>query len=49
MFVVLQEYINAYKLYNIECDFIVGARGILNLECREAVYKKKQNNDIIKK
>lgn len=31
------------------CDFIVGARGMYNLESKEMIYKKQQNNDIIKK
>jgi len=34
---------------NIECDFIVGSRGIGSLESIELLYKKQQNNDIIKK
>lgn len=44
-----QDYIHEYKLKNIVCEFIVGARGILSPDCREMVYKKQQNNDIIKK
>ncbi|VVC42507.1 Hypothetical protein CINCED_3A023563 [Cinara cedri] len=36
-------------LKNIECDYVVGARGMYNLDTKEMMYKKHQNNDIIKR
>jgi len=44
-----QDYINEFNQVNIACEFIVGARGIINSDSKEMVYKKQQNNDIIKK
>lgn len=44
-----QDYINEFNLVNIVCEFIVGARGIFSPDSKEMVYKKQQNNDIIKK
>ncbi|XP_050430735.1 endoribonuclease dcr-1 isoform X3 [Adelges cooleyi] len=37
---------NSFK--NIECDFIVGARGLFTMESNESLYKKQQNQDIVK-
>jgi hypothetical protein len=31
------------------CEFIVGAKGIFHIDSREMMYKKLQNNDILKK
>ncbi|VVC34156.1 PAZ domain,Helicase, C-terminal,Ribonuclease III domain,DEAD/DEAH box helicase domain,P-loop containing [Cinara cedri] len=36
-------------LPNIECDFIVGTKIMYNLDSKEMIYKKYQNNDIIKR
>lgn len=44
-----QDYIDEFNLVNIVCEFIVGARGVFSPESKEMVYKKQQNNDIIKK
>jgi len=44
-----QDYIDEFNQVNIVCEFIVGARGIFSPDCKEMVYKKQQNNDIIKK
>uniref|UniRef100_A0A2H8TDA5 Endoribonuclease Dicer n=1 Tax=Melanaphis sacchari TaxID=742174 RepID=A0A2H8TDA5_9HEMI len=45
----IKDFILEYNLKNIVCEFIVGARGIFSPDCKEMVYKKHQNNDIIKK
>ncbi|XP_060881396.1 endoribonuclease Dicer-like isoform X5 [Metopolophium dirhodum] len=45
----IKDYIDEFNQVNIVCEFIVGARGIFSPDCKEMVYKKQQNNDIIKK
>ncbi|XP_026808824.1 endoribonuclease Dicer-like isoform X3 [Rhopalosiphum maidis] len=45
----IKDFIHEYNQKNIICEFIVGARGIFSPDCKEMVYKKQQNNDIIKK
>ncbi|XP_022180231.1 endoribonuclease dcr-1 isoform X3 [Myzus persicae] len=45
----IKDYIEEFNQVNIVCEFIVGARGIFSPDCKEMVYKKQQNNDIIKK
>ncbi|XP_026819706.1 endoribonuclease Dicer-like [Rhopalosiphum maidis] len=45
----IKDYTQEYNQNNIVCDFIFGARGIMNTENNELKHKKQQNNDIIKK
>lgn len=47
--ILYQDYIHAHKQTNIVCEFIVGAKGIFKNDSKEMMYKKLQNNDIIKK
>lgn len=44
-----QDYTHQHKQKNIVCDFIVGAKGMCSNDSKETMYKKQQNNDIIKK
>lgn len=45
----MQEYVRDNRLTNIVCDFVVGARGMYNIDSKEMMYKKHQNNEIIKR
>ncbi|XP_027844608.1 endoribonuclease Dicer isoform X4 [Aphis gossypii] len=45
----IKDFIQEYNQENIVCEFIVGARGIISPDSKEMVYKKQQNNDIIKR